>query len=79
MKTNCLNGIDECTNGLLLHPMLGINGIDDLYVLKKCSCNESALENPWQECLAVRTPKIDGEIQNLPLVGQRVCRKPTPR
>jgi hypothetical protein len=46
MKTNCLNGIDECTNRLLLHLMLGINGIDDLYVLKKCLCDESALENP---------------------------------
>jgi hypothetical protein len=45
METNCLNGIYKGTNGLLLHTILRVDSLDDLYMFKQHSHNESALEN----------------------------------
>ena len=45
VKTDCLNGIDKCPNGLLLHTILGVDSIDNLYMFQECSCDELALED----------------------------------
>lgn len=44
-KTNCLNGVDKHPDRLLLHMILRVDGIDDLYMLQECSRNEPALED----------------------------------
>lgn len=44
-KTNRLNGVDKRPYRLLLHTILGVDGIDDLYMLQECLHDEPALED----------------------------------
>ena len=44
-KTNRLNGVDKRPDRLLLHTILRVDGIDDLYMLQECSRDEPALED----------------------------------
>ena len=69
VKTDHLNGIDKCPNGLLLHTILGVDSIDNLYMFQESSCDEPALKDTLAR---IEPKKLTTESRTYFLLGRGI-------
>ena len=76
VKTNRLNGIDKRPDGLLSHTILGVDSIDDLYMLKKRSRDKPALKDTLTRIMVAQQLTAEFKTYLLPGRGFVVSRLP---